>query len=129
MKEIMKELMSVKLRSNQPTTLKEPVTLNNPDPKNMGPPEKTYVLKRDQGPNDNNHGMFRSMRGYHLTTPVRNQVKNFFRITRKVTSEDQKENKEDEEHLEYPTDDQIIDKLLQQPIQDIRRAIMKMIRW
>ena len=129
MKEIMKELMSVKLRSNQPTTLKEPVTLNIPDPKNMVPPETTSVLKRDQGPNDDNHGMFRSMRGYHLTTPVRNQVKNFFRITRKVTSEDQKENKEDEEHLEYPTDDQIIDELLQQQIQDMRSAIMKMTRW
>ena len=128
MKEIMKEVMSVQLKSNQPksqNSIKEPVAFNNPDPKNMVLPATTSLLKRNQGPNDNDYGMFRSMRAYHTTTPVRNQDKNFFRIMRKATSKDQKENEEDEEHLEYPTYDQMINELLQQHLQDI----MKSIRW
>ena len=140
MKEIMKELMSVQLKSYQHTTqnsIKEPVAFNNPDPPKMVLPETTSLLKRNQGPNDNDYGMFRSMRAYHTTTPVRNQDKNFFRITRKATSKDQKETEEDEEHLEYPTYDQIINELLQEllqnscmnSVQDFCRAIMKMARW
>ena len=140
MKEIIKELMSDQLRSNQPITqnsIKEPATFNNPEPKNRVLPDTKSLLKRNQGPNDNDYGMFRSMRAYHTTTPVRNQDKNFFRITRKATSKDQKETEEDVQHLEYPTYDQIINELLQEllqnscmnSVQDLCRAIMKMARW
>ena len=130
MKEILKDLISVQPRLNQPTTqnaIQELVTFNEHDLRGTVLPKTNSLMKRNQGMNDNDYDIFRSVRAYHTPTSLRKQDKNFFRITRKAGSKDQQENEEDEE---YPTYQHLIEELLQQNIQNLRRWFSEQIvRW